>query len=443
MDGPPRRPPVLRQRSDSQGRALSPADSVTSLGGTRAPLLSVMFHHIRRDHQDSLTKEDLRRLLDVDMDNEQLDEAFENLDVDGDGRVSQDEFLGGFARFLLEAPTTPGKDRNSLLLGIGQEQGGQRGRGGGRKRGSVRRRLVDEECYESTAGTHAMNGAERPSENGEPAVKPSETFAGSLSTLSSHNKHSIVTLWRSLAGTNPELLVDFEEFVGEVAEEVEHAQRALENQRKATKQEALELDQEMESRLNAANTHLQIQTALTEVKTKLKLEQRLGDREKELTAVKQKLQELESEVQAGQHAHTQLEEQFEVLSQEKAYLQSRLEAREAVLMKKHEEMEQLNKQASENVSMHSSHFEDTQVELQEIKREYEREISELKEKILEYEITSDDDEMSLLSGQTPDLLSTMSSRHRHTSRHSLLDEIVKQIMIVLPGYCRKDWRVPY
>lgn len=41
-------------------------------------------------------------------------------------------------------------------------------------------------------------------------------------------RHSIVTLWRSLAGTNPELLVDFEEFVGEVAEEVEHAQRALE-----------------------------------------------------------------------------------------------------------------------------------------------------------------------------------------------------------------------
>ena len=182
MDGPPRRPPVLRQRSD---RTLSPADSVTSIGSTRAPLLSVMFHHIRRDNQDSLTKEDLRRLLDVDMDNEQLDEAFENLDVDGDGRVSQDEFLGGFARFLLEAPTTPGKDRNSLLLGGGPEQGGQRGRGGGRRRGSVRRRLVDEECFESATDTHAMNGAERP---GGPAAKPSETFAGSLSTLSSHNK---------------------------------------------------------------------------------------------------------------------------------------------------------------------------------------------------------------------------------------------------------------
>ena len=191
MDGPPRRPPVLRQRSDSQGRALSPADSVTSIGSTRGPLLSVMFHHIRRDNQDSLTKEDLRRLLDVDMDNEQLDEAFENLDVDGDGRVSLDEFLGGFARFLLEAPTTPGKDRNSLLLAEqGSQRGSGRGGGGGRKRGSVRRRLVDEECFESSETTHAVNGggAERPGENGGPAVKPSETFDGSLSTLSSHNR---------------------------------------------------------------------------------------------------------------------------------------------------------------------------------------------------------------------------------------------------------------
>ena len=41
-------------------------------------------------------------------------------------------------------------------------------------------------------------------------------------------RHSIATLWRGLSDTNPELLMDFEEFVGEVAEEVEHAQRALE-----------------------------------------------------------------------------------------------------------------------------------------------------------------------------------------------------------------------
>lgn len=54
-----------------------------------------------------------------------------------------------------------------------------------------------------------------------------------------------------------------------------------------------------------------------------------------------------------------------------------------------------------------------------------------RDKILAYEtnrsVTSDEEEMSFLSGQNSDLLSAMSGRQRHTSRHSLLDEIVKQV----------------
>lgn len=41
-------------------------------------------------------------------------------------------------------------------------------------------------------------------------------------------RHSMEQLWRSLKEANPELLSDFEEFVAEVASEVEGAQRALE-----------------------------------------------------------------------------------------------------------------------------------------------------------------------------------------------------------------------
>lgn len=179
-------PPSL-QRSDSAGRTLSPSDSVTSI---HAPLLTWMFTHIRRENQDSLTKEDLRKLLglEVDIDNEQLDEAFENLDMDGDGRVSLDEFLGGFARFLREAPTTPGSERAefALLRVSGDLAAQQRGRTSGKKRGSVRRRLVDEECFESTAGNGAETG--HVEMNGGPAIKPSENFALSLDTLSSHNR---------------------------------------------------------------------------------------------------------------------------------------------------------------------------------------------------------------------------------------------------------------
>ena len=185
MDSLPRRLTAL-QRSDSGGRTLSPSDSVTSISSHGA-LLVWMFDHIRRENQDSLTKEDLRKLLDVDMDNEQLDEAFENLDTDGDGRVSQDEFLGGFARFLREAPATPGHDLHPdfalLRASGGHGEPAVRLRAGGKKRGSARRSLVVEECYEST-----NNGGDRVEVNGEPAVKPSEGFAQSLVTLSSQNR---------------------------------------------------------------------------------------------------------------------------------------------------------------------------------------------------------------------------------------------------------------
>ena len=46
--------------------------------------------------------------------------------------------------------------------------------------------------------------------------------------VSIFSRHSIETLWKNLRETNPELLVDFEDFVSEIAEEVQGAQRALE-----------------------------------------------------------------------------------------------------------------------------------------------------------------------------------------------------------------------
>ena len=180
MDGPPRR---QLQRNDSAGRALSPTDSVTSIGSSHGPLLTWMFKHIQRENQGFLTKEDLRRLLGVDINNEQLDEAFENLDTDGDGRVSLEEFLAGFARFLREAPTTPGKDRHPLLRASGHSCLGEPVQLRPKKRGSVRRRIVDEEYYETTE-----NGDGRVELNGGPAVKPSEDFSQSLGTLSSQNR---------------------------------------------------------------------------------------------------------------------------------------------------------------------------------------------------------------------------------------------------------------
>ena len=48
-----------------------------------------------------------------------------------------------------------------------------------------------------------------------------------------------------------------------------------------------------------------------------------------------------------------------------------------MLTRKAEEMAKLHQQASEKVDLQSSHIEDTQEELFEMKTQYEREISEL------------------------------------------------------------------
>ena len=52
-------------------------------------------------------------------------------------------------------------------------------------------------------------------------------FSLPLSPTTPPPRHSIENLWRNLSDTNPELVSDFEEFVAEIASEVEGAQRAL------------------------------------------------------------------------------------------------------------------------------------------------------------------------------------------------------------------------
>lgn len=83
-----------------------------SIGAMR-PSLVWLFNHIRPEDRDYITKNDLHALMGgkSQVDTGQLDEAFENLDMDRDGEVSLDDFVAGFAKFWKEAPHTPGIER--------------------------------------------------------------------------------------------------------------------------------------------------------------------------------------------------------------------------------------------------------------------------------------------------------------------------------------------
>lgn len=145
---------------DSMGSPTQPElhERSMSLGSIR-PSLVWLFNHIRQEDSASLSKEDLRKFLGSQVDSVQLDQAFENLDVDGDGEISLEEFIAGFARFWKEAPHA--KDNQfslspSHLLPV--------------------QKRVSEEQYE-------YGGEEYSKSTG-----PSEHFQKTLSALSSHNK---------------------------------------------------------------------------------------------------------------------------------------------------------------------------------------------------------------------------------------------------------------
>ena len=138
---------------------ISPSDSVISIGQFR-PSLVWLFNHIRQEDRDALTKDDLRELLGASVDSVQLDLAFQHLDTNRSGEISLDEFLGGFAQFLKEAPHTP---RPPHYVNFTRPR---------------RRRLETEEFFEAA----------------EEEEGPSEDFKRSLTILSSHNRYAYINM---------------------------------------------------------------------------------------------------------------------------------------------------------------------------------------------------------------------------------------------------------
>lgn len=157
---------LARQRSSSTDSMespkppLNPSGSTMSLG-SRPPLVW-LFNHIRQEGKTSLSKEDLQKLVGPQVDPQQLDLAFENLDADKDGVVSMDEFIAGFSRFWKETPDTPAHKQYNFNFTSPAHR---------------TKRLPSEEHFEYL-GEDSM----------EEAVGPDEEFQRTLCVLSSHNR---------------------------------------------------------------------------------------------------------------------------------------------------------------------------------------------------------------------------------------------------------------
>lgn len=148
---------------------MSPTGSL--LRGFR-PSLHCLFQHIRGPgERDYVTKEDLRVILRGEVDPNDLDEAFDRLDRDGNGQITEDEFMNGFSTFLVEASAAQHQE-DDFDTNIG---GHTFTRTSSVRRS--RRKPLPERLYEAQEGD---------------VRKPSDEFKKSLKSLSLHNRYNFL-----------------------------------------------------------------------------------------------------------------------------------------------------------------------------------------------------------------------------------------------------------
>ena len=158
------------------GYLLTPLSPTGSLLRGWRPSLAALFHQFRgSSDRDYLVKEDFSEVF---IDASQLDKAFEVLDSDGNGRITLDEFMAGFATFLRQSQSScklpPSTETDSPPLQQNEDKKGFR------IRRSVRRRPIPEIFFETTDNS---------SNNNDDKQKPTETFKTSLKPLPTRTQY--------------------------------------------------------------------------------------------------------------------------------------------------------------------------------------------------------------------------------------------------------------
>jgi hypothetical protein len=337
---------------------ISPTGSL--LRGWR-PSLVALFHQFRgSSDRDYLIKEDFGEIF---TDSSELNKAFGELDVGNKGHVTLDEFMAGFSTFLQQNQKNRRERAETMDPSFFRK---------GSVRRSIRRRPIPEIFFETT-GTPT---------NDQP--KPTEFFKSSLKHLGTRTQENIEQLWCNLSNQNPDLIGDFEEFISELSAEVGSAQRALKKQREANSREAMQLDQEMERLHNDTQSKLELETLVIKEKAQsnqLKLQEKLSEKDEELTVVKEKLQMLESEIVTNRQHQNQLRQEYEEVNKEKDELLTKLERSEAMLDESQKIIYSLKEQASLNEERQKGVLMEQQAVITQIQSNYSKDVSELKNSV--------------------------------------------------------------
>ncbi|CAF3256647.1 unnamed protein product [Rotaria socialis] len=248
-----------------------------------------LFNMCDKEEKGFIIRRDMQRLRDeLAVEPEQLEDAFDSLDVDHNGFLTLDEFTSGFGMFL----------------GIQLDN-------------------INE------------NGPEFIEHNSNDNDEKRE-FHDTLVTLGAKDlyddEETIMGLWLKLRESDPVLLRQFEKFIGKVTEEIKQSkldhqsiEAALQSKSSVYNDEIKKLYEEMEQQIKTEKSNVLEQEKLKEREIREQMEEELRIKEQQLAEVTKKKNALEMKLFDINLNETEMKHDNERLQQEKAELEEQLQ----------------------------------------------------------------------------------------------------------------------
>ncbi|XP_001639885.3 EF-hand calcium-binding domain-containing protein 4B isoform X7 [Nematostella vectensis] len=270
-----------------------------------------LFYLCDSDRKGYITKTDLHRVaVDLSLNFDQLDLIFNQLDQDGNGRLTLDEFVLGFGKFLSGAES---EDEQSN--GFIEDQDNLDG-------------------YQDPSSDVFENIS---SEEGSPTVQEDPMFSEVVETVGEDvlsgalSKDQLRDLWESLQHNDSRAVQKFQDFLTKVSAEIRRARNdseqletALKSKMNSHDTEVQKLYEEMEQQIKVVRDTYQQEQQKREKQIKTELMSELERKEMEIQWMMNKQKKLEDEIAMKEKGEQEIKTENEKLLEKNWTLEEQL-----------------------------------------------------------------------------------------------------------------------
>ncbi|XP_041365491.1 EF-hand calcium-binding domain-containing protein 4B-like isoform X2 [Gigantopelta aegis] len=240
-----------------------------------------LFDICDKENKGFINKRDMQRLRsELPLSGDQLDAVFDSLDDDKNGYLTLEEFTDGFGSFLGMKPQSQDEPE-----------------------------AIEPEVEEHDKHFEDMM----------------DQIGGKTFFL---DDDTVKKLWLKLQSDHPDLLTNFEHFLGKITGDISKSQKEIDTLEHALKsktvthdEEVKKLYEEMECQIKQERERILTEERLKEKQLKEEMESMLAEKERQLQEILQKQQEVESQLSNLSESYSGVKQQNEKLLKEKAVLE--------------------------------------------------------------------------------------------------------------------------